>query len=271
MDARKKFLEEYRLSFRAHIFHKLNQGSIIRKMLETSCDNSASSKSPDALLEVDFQPSPYSVICGRGKICFDALGNRRLKVTASLFMHQYSEGNKVQKSEILSNIIDITKASCPLGRGAFIRFIDGRWWEVDNNTARDKVGCVLRDCLHDKYRSSSKSKIAKRKIVQPAVSDICTPVDSRRQPFYKRSDLFHHEVWWRHLTSATFDFESSDQPHIFCDIDISSTISESKKAKVPLTNVTATASDDPISFFLDDAISLVTNEDDMVTYTEEYM
>lgn len=132
-------------------------------MLEATSNTSKSLNFTETLLEVDFEPSPYSVICGRGKICFDAIGNRRLKVTASLFLQQYSEGNKDQKSMILSTVIAITRDACPQGRGAFIKFVDGRWWEVDTRSAREKVGCVFRDCLHEKYRSSSKSKIAKRK------------------------------------------------------------------------------------------------------------
>ena len=55
------------------------------------------------------------------------------------------------------------KGLVPKEGGAFIKFTEGRWWEVDLKAAREKVSSVFRDFLHDKYRSSSKSKMAKRK------------------------------------------------------------------------------------------------------------
>lgn len=131
-------------------------------------------RSPDLyqalnILDDDFHPSPYSVICGRGKRFFDAIGNRRLKVTASLFFKQYSKADKVGKIEIVSKIIAITRAAC--SKGAFIKFIAGRWVEVKDRAVREKVGSVLRDCLHEQYRSSSKSKVARRKSIKLCSSD----------------------------------------------------------------------------------------------------
>jgi hypothetical protein len=39
---------------------------------------------------------------------------------------------------------------------------NGQWYAVDDLTAREKVGYVFRDLLSDQYRSSSKSKVARR-------------------------------------------------------------------------------------------------------------
>jgi hypothetical protein len=115
-------------------------------------------------LPVDFIPSPYSVICGRGKACTNAVGNRRLKVTASMFLEKYSKAStKEEKSMIVTEIMDIVEVACPDETGAFIRYDEGRWWVVDHMAAREKVGALLRDCLHTKYRSSTKSKLARRR------------------------------------------------------------------------------------------------------------
>lgn len=115
-------------------------------------------------LPVNFIPSHYSVICGRGKACTDAVGNRRLKVTASIFLEKYSKAStKEEKSMIVTEIMDIVEDACPDEIGAFIRYDKGRWWVVDHMAAREKVGALLRDCLHTKYRSSTKSKLARKR------------------------------------------------------------------------------------------------------------
>ena len=112
----------------------------------------------------DFQPFPYSVICGRGKACTESVGNRRLKVIASMFLEKYaSASNKDEKSAIVSEIIEIIEDACPEQKGTFIRLNDGRWWVVESMAAREKVGSLMRDMLHDRYRSSSKSKQARRR------------------------------------------------------------------------------------------------------------
>eukprot|EP00980_Cylindrotheca_fusiformis_P014060 scaffold3670_cov124-Cylindrotheca_fusiformis.AAC.36 len=105
---------------------------------------------------------PYSVRIGRGKTCSKAIGNRRLQVLASSFLEAYRKtSTKIEKSLIVTKIVDMIQEACPVG--AFVRYQDGRWWEVDDFTARDKVGSTIRDLLSDEYRSSSKAKFARRK------------------------------------------------------------------------------------------------------------
>lgn len=119
---------------------------------------------PTEPLPIDFVPSAYSVICGRGKVCTDSIGNRRLKVIAGTFLERYSNAStKELKSMIVSQIMDILEEACPDQRGQFVRFSEGRWWSIDHMAAREKVGALLRDCLHTKYRSSNKAKLARRR------------------------------------------------------------------------------------------------------------
>jgi hypothetical protein len=115
-------------------------------------------------LPASFQPSKHSVILGRGKVYTDSVGNKRLRVLASLHLDEYTKATtKNDKSAVVSRVVEEVRAACPMV-GAFIkRDKYGCWWETDELAAREKVGYVLRDLLHSNYKSSSKSKIARRR------------------------------------------------------------------------------------------------------------
>jgi hypothetical protein len=118
----------------------------------------------ELMLPGAFEPSPYSVICGRGRKSSEAFGNRRLTVIASMYVKRYSDATKKEeKSGIVTEIMEVIRSACPDSRHAFVKQTNGKWWRVQNLHAREKVGTVLRDCLHSKYKSSTKSKLAKRK------------------------------------------------------------------------------------------------------------
>ena len=137
---------------------------------------SSSTKEP---LPQGYSPSPESVVIGKGG---HTRGRSRLRMIAAKFLEEYSQATtKIEKSAIVSKIVEIVQKGCPDG-GAFIRFADGRWWEVDSSKAREKVGYVLRDLLHDKYRSSSTSKAAarRRKSLEKANSSSSTTAKKAR-------------------------------------------------------------------------------------------
>lgn len=105
---------------------------------------------------------------------FRHLGNRRLRVTVSIFLKQYikARDDRSRKGSVIQNVLNIIYGNSPVG--AFVRFHHGRYWEVDKRTAREKVGALFRDFLGDRYRSSSKSRVVrkrqKRLSASPAVS-----------------------------------------------------------------------------------------------------
>jgi hypothetical protein len=116
-----------------------------------------------SILPPDFQPSPYSVVVGKGKESKNVIGNGRLRVLASNYLQKYggASDDRQQKSDIVSTLIDTVRNACPMG--AFIRLgKDGRWYEVTESVAREKVGYTFRELLGDNYRSSSKAKAAMR-------------------------------------------------------------------------------------------------------------
>jgi hypothetical protein len=60
-------------------------------------------------LGVDFQPSKYSVICGRGKVSYGHTGNHRLRKLASKFVENYSVTDcKQHRSTIASHVVAMT-------------------------------------------------------------------------------------------------------------------------------------------------------------------
>ncbi|KAG7363538.1 nucleotide-sugar transporter [Nitzschia inconspicua] len=119
------------------------------------------------LLPESFQPSPHSVIIGKGRISKGAEGNIRLKALAATFLDKYDAAStKAEKSEIVSTIVNVVRSRCPTA--AFVKQDeqDGRWYECPNGVAREKIGYCFRDLLHDKYKSSSASKAAMRRLVK---------------------------------------------------------------------------------------------------------
>lgn len=112
-------------------------------------------------LAADFVPSSFSVICGRGKECFDSEGNKRFRQIINKFLESYAAApGKSEKSAIVSKAMNIIREASP--QGAFVKCEKGIWFEVSTRYAREKVGAWFRDCLHNKYKSSSKAKHARK-------------------------------------------------------------------------------------------------------------
>jgi hypothetical protein len=110
-----------------------------------------------------FQPSDFSVVCGRGKDSFNHVGNRRFRILADMFVERYSHAaTKIAKSAIVSEIIAVIHQA----GGIFCTYKMDAWCEVGDHQAREKVSALLRDLLHNQYRSSAKAKIGRRTIMK---------------------------------------------------------------------------------------------------------
>ncbi|CAB9501108.1 expressed unknown protein [Seminavis robusta] len=141
----------------------------------------SSSKKEMILLPSDFRPSPYSVYCGRGKGFYNAVGNRRLRVTVMSFMKEYleAEGIPTERSRIISRVKDIHKQCCPVG--AFIKFEDGRYYELSDKAAREKCSALFRDCVQaqTKGKHSKKAKNQKRGSTKSIAGETEGPQDTK--------------------------------------------------------------------------------------------
>jgi hypothetical protein len=158
-------------------------------------------------LPANFCPGQYSVLCGRGKICFESTGNNYLKALVSVCLDPYSKAKtKIEKSSIVTAIIarikELVAASSNSEGAAFVRFKDGLWWHVDDAFAREKIGGLFRDALHIQYRSSTKSKIARKQALQKenrsyADSICCLPLsnDSQHSQLSSYTASFAEEIF----------------------------------------------------------------------------
>ena len=89
-------------------------------------------------LSPPFRPGPFDVICARGKLAYEAEGNRRFRSLVSQHQEKYRACTcKFQKSKIVSHIVDTVRSASP--HGGFVKQIDGVWFEVGDRHAKEKV------------------------------------------------------------------------------------------------------------------------------------
>jgi hypothetical protein len=136
-------------------------GPMVRKV--SCCSTIMSSRVEEGFLPPDFEVTPYTVMCGRGKMCFESVGNRRFRILVQCHLNRYSMAEtKGEKTRIVSDIVDVVRRA----GGAFVKEKEGCWYEVGDVVAREKVGALFRDFLFTRYRSSSKCKVARRQQIR---------------------------------------------------------------------------------------------------------
>lgn len=121
--------------------------------------NSTSNSNSMVPLPQDYVPGPLDVICARGKHAKNHSGNLRFRKKIKEVTPQYARAEtKLYKSMVVSSVIAHVRNNTTSNGGFFVKQIDGIWYDVGDNQAREKVGQALRDQLHGHYRSSTKSK-----------------------------------------------------------------------------------------------------------------
>jgi len=157
-------MEHTQLSKLQHITSISDPGSI--KSASQCKRTKRRTSGPDRILPVDFRLCDYSVVIGRGQKPALTTGNCRLRVLTSTFLPQYADAteSKSTKTYLVNKIVNIIKSACHdlECEAAFVRYKNGRWYEVDDSVAREKVGYQFRDLLADRYESSSKRKVERK-------------------------------------------------------------------------------------------------------------
>ena len=128
----------------------------------TSTGGRSSTTSNMTPLPDDFEPGPDDVICGRGKKCYNHIGNERFRRRVLTFLEEYSRAkSKLDKSGVLSKVVYEVRQNSP--KGGFVKQdANGVWFEVGDFLAREKTSQAFRDALHDRYKSSNLSKKKRR-------------------------------------------------------------------------------------------------------------
>lgn len=113
-------------------------------------------------------PTASTVVIGKGSVPKKAPGNRKLRALVQSKVSDYVNArSKMVKSSIVTDIYFFIEESC-LKEGTsppFVRYDKDGYTRSSESIAREKITSTFRDCLHDKYKSSSKNKVAKRRLV----------------------------------------------------------------------------------------------------------
>jgi hypothetical protein len=119
----------------------------------------------------------FQQICGRGKISFDHVGNRRFRVIVAMNLTRYGLAmTRTDKSIVVNEIVNQIR-DANSNRGFVKRDHQGMWYVVTVGMAREKVGHALRDCMMEPLRRNSKSTDMERrsslKKAQDAILQTC--------------------------------------------------------------------------------------------------
>ena len=141
------------------------------------------------LLPESFKPSKFSVLCNRSQDAKNHHGNKRFQHIVEKSVTKYTLAkSKIDKSLVISDIVHSVRRNCvtakepPCGavrgglacNGAFVREVNGRWYDIGDDLARKKVSRCLRDAcnhLEVKYRSSSHNKKRRRTHLATRMND----------------------------------------------------------------------------------------------------
>jgi hypothetical protein len=113
------------------------------EIADLAASNAQALRSMDEATDLgpSYSPGDWDVICARGSRAFQHKGNRRFRGIVMSKMDEYaSAATKFQKSTIVSQIVDNVRQNSP--NGGFVKKEEpnGRWFEVGDGAAREKVG-----------------------------------------------------------------------------------------------------------------------------------
>lgn len=143
-------------------FNELNRPQYLQPSAEQTPPVPSSATSMSTIV-----PTDSTVVIGKGSVPKKAPGNRKLRALVQSKVPEYINAtSKMVKSSIVTDIYFAIEEAC-LKEGntsPFVRYDKHGYTRSSEAIAREKITSAFRDCLHDKYKSSSKNKVAKRRI-----------------------------------------------------------------------------------------------------------
>jgi hypothetical protein len=118
-------------------------------------------------LPIDYEPTIYDVICGRGKGHYNRPGNKRFRSIVSQYVESYKPcQSRIHKSLILQQIIDRVREQ-DNGQALFLRY-DSKmkcWCRMSIDHTREKVGHAMRECSQSSLNHKQQSSLSARMIL----------------------------------------------------------------------------------------------------------
>lgn len=118
------------------------------------------------LLPLSYTLGDNDVVCGKGQIVFDHVGNQRFRQLIEQSLDRYVDKSKLEKTLLITEMVNRVRQNSPSGGFVKKDIVSGRWYEVGDRFAREKVSQSFRDCLNEKYRSSRTSRKKRREDLQ---------------------------------------------------------------------------------------------------------
>ena len=119
---------------------------------------STSASSATAILDPNYEPGAFDVVCGRGKGAYNRPGNRHFHKIVAECMPRYTQArSKIDKSVILSEIVDRVQSLIDPKterRAQFVQFSKkGGWIVIGDDAAREKVGHAMREAMQTREKA----------------------------------------------------------------------------------------------------------------------
>ena len=168
------------------VFPSITSSSQLIKHIDVPSTSIQSDKVPQsatlAAAATTMKPSIYTVVIGKGKTPRQAQGNYNLKSLVRKKLEEYMNAKSRRiKSLIVTEIYNTICKSCLLLQvekkeedeslsvqayySAFVRYDGTSYTPVtDDSVPREKITSEFRNYLSDRYKSSSKNKVARRRL-----------------------------------------------------------------------------------------------------------
>jgi hypothetical protein len=155
-----------------------------KKSLDTPKPPVSGSNAGRSQLGVDFKPSCYSVICGRGKGSYNHAGNHHFRELAKKCLKRYTRARTTaDRVAVFAQLVDMIHQT----GGIFCMHENAAWFEVGDHSAREKASALLRD-MRFKSRLSKKAKpvgrrSSKQEKAQPQIQQYSQLAQPKNQQY----------------------------------------------------------------------------------------